>query len=171
MVALETERLLLRQFELSDDDFVLRLLNEESFLNFIGDKGVRTHEDARGYLCDGPMASYAAHGFGLFLVAEKNNGKPIGMCGLLKRNDQEHPDIGFAFLAEHQSQGFAHESAKAVMNFGHGRLKIEIIVAFVNPDNERSIRLLERLGLRFAGEGNLGGISSPQSMYLSDQST
>ena len=171
MVALETERLLIRQFELSDDDFVLRLLNEESFLNFIGDKGVRTLKDARHNLRDGHLASYAAHGFGLFLVAEKFAGDSVGMCGLLKRDNHYRPDIGFAFLSEFQSKGCAYESAEAVMAFGHGRLKIGTIVGFVDPDNDRSIRLLERLGLHFVGEAEFGENSSPTSLYRSCIST
>lgn len=170
MEELRTERLEIRRFDMTDDEFVLKLLNEESFLHFIGDKGVRTLEDARDYLSSGPMASYVTHGFGLCLVVEKTSGKSIGMCGLLRRNDQQYPDIGFAFLPEYQSFGYAFESAAAVMEYGHVGLKIDTIVAFCNPDNVRSIRLLERLGLCFAGEANLDGIAVPQSMYKSSQS-
>jgi RimJ/RimL family protein N-acetyltransferase len=170
VVELSTDRLAIRQFELTDDEFILRLLNEKSFLHFIGDKGVRTLEDARDYLSNGPMASYAAHGFGLFLVAEKASGNSIGMCGLLRRDDQEHPDIGFAFLSEYRSLGYAYESAAAVMEFGHVELKIDTIVALVKPENSRSIRLLERLGLCFAGETNFEGSSSTTSLYSSSKS-
>jgi len=99
----DTERLVIRQLTYSDDEFIVRLLNEKSFLHFIGDKGVRMREDARNYLSNGPMASYAAHGFGLFLVSEKSSGIPVDMCGLLRRDDQEHPDIGFAFLADYRA--------------------------------------------------------------------
>lgn len=171
MVELDTERLAIRQFDLTDDEFILRLLNEKYFLQFIGDKGVRTLEDARNYLSNGPMASYAAHGFGLFLVAEKASGNSTGMCGLLRRDDQEHPDMGFAFLPEYRSLGYAYESAVAVMEFGHAQLKIDTIIAFVNPENDRSIRLLERLGLCFIGETDFEGSSAPASLYSSSQST
>jgi ribosomal-protein-alanine N-acetyltransferase len=171
MNALKTERLAIRQFELSDAAFILRLVNDESFLHFIGDKGVRTLEDACDYLSDGPIASYHAHGFGLFHVAEKLSGEPIGMCGLLKRDGQQHPDIGFAFLPEYCAQGFAYESAVAVLEYGHLKLDIDTIVAFVNPDNERSIRLLERLGLAYAGQVTLEGIARQQKSYSSVYST
>lgn len=171
MVELSTDRLAIRQFELTDDEFILRLLNEKSFLHFIGDKGVRTLEDARDYLSNGPLASYAAHGFGLFLVAEKASGNSIGMCGLLRRDDQEHPDIGFAFLPEYGSLGYAYESAAAVIEFGHVQLKIDTIIAFVKPENDRSIRLLERLGLRFIGEAGFDGSASPASLYSISKST
>ena len=167
MDEVDTERLVIRQLTHSDDEFIVRLLNEKAFLQFIGDKGVRTREDARNYLTTGPMASYAAHGFGLFLVSEKSSGAPVGMCGLLRRDDQEHPDIGFAFLADYRTLGYAFESATAVMDYGHMKLNIETIVAFVAPNNQRSIRLLERLGFRFAGEGSLEGIDKPQSLYSS----
>ena len=170
MVELETERLVIRQFNLQDDAFVLQLLNEEAFLNFIGDKDVRTLEDARNYLSDGPIASYEAHGYGLFLVAEKSSGDPVGMCGLLRRDDQEHPDIGFAFLAEFHSKGFAYESGEAVMKLGHVTMKIGTIVGFVDPKNDRSIRLLERLGLDFVGEVEFAGSTSPTSLYRSSKS-
>lgn len=169
MDEVDTERLVIRQLAHSDDEFILRLLNEKSFLHFIGDKGVRNREDARNYLTNGPMASYAAHGYGLFLVTEKSSGAPVGMCGLLRRDDQEHPDIGFAFLAAYQARGYGLESAEAIMDFGHIQLNIETIVAFVSPDNERSIRLLERLGFEFTGEGSLEGIDKPQSVYSSSR--
>jgi RimJ/RimL family protein N-acetyltransferase len=167
----DTERLVIRQLTHSDDEFIVRLLNEKSFLHFIGDKRVRNRADARNYLTNGPMASYAKHGYGLFLVSEKFSGTPVGMCGLLRRDNQEHPDIGFAFLAAYQARGYGLESAAAVMDFGHMQLNIETIVAFVSPDNERSIRLLERLGFAFAGEGSLEGIDKPQSLYSSARAT
>ena len=166
-----TERLAIRQFELSDAEFILRLLNDESFLRFIGDKGVRTLEDACDYLSNGPIASYHAHGFGLFHVAEKSSGEPVGMCGLLRRDGQQHPDIGFAFLPEYCAQGFAFESASAVLEYGRSVLAIDTIVAFVNPDNERSIRLLERLGLAHVGQATLEGGSQQQNSYSSVYST
>ena len=171
MKELITERLAIRQFELSDAEFILRLVNDESFLHFIGDKGVRTLEDACDYLSNGPIASYHAHGFGLFHVAGKSSGEPVGMCGLLKRDGQRHPDIGFAFLPEYCAQGLAYESAAAVLEYGHSELDIDTIVAFVNPENERSIRLLDRLGLAFVGQVTLEGISQQQNSYSSVYST
>jgi RimJ/RimL family protein N-acetyltransferase len=171
MNGLTTERLAIRKFELSDAGFVLQLLNDEAFLHFIGDKGVRSIEDARDYLSGGPIASYHANGFGLFHVAEKSSSKPIGMCGLLRRDGQQHPDIGFAFLPEYCARGFAFESATAVLQLGHSELEIDTILAFVNPDNERSIRLLERLGFAYAGLVTLDGIPLPQKSYSSVSST
>ena len=149
MLVLETERLLLRPLTTDDAPFILTLLNEPSFLRFIGDKKVRNLEDARQYILTGPMASYERHGLGLLAVELKASQTPIGMCGLLKREELPDPDIGFAYLPAFWGQGFAFEAAKAVMNDARESLKLNRILAIVNPDNDASIKLLERLGLKF----------------------
>jgi RimJ/RimL family protein N-acetyltransferase len=149
MLVLETERLLLRPFTTDDAPFALTLLNEPSFLHFIGDKNVRTLDDARQYLLTGPIASYERNDFGLLCIELKDSHTPIGMCGLLKREELPVPDIGFAFLPDYWRQGFAFEAATAVMKDARERLKLNRVLAIVNPDNDASIKLLERLGLRF----------------------
>jgi RimJ/RimL family protein N-acetyltransferase len=149
MLVLETERLLLRPFTTDDAPFALTLLNEPSFLHFIGDKNVRTLDDARQYLLTGPIASYERNDFGLLCIELKDSHTPIGMCGLLKREELPVPDIGFAFLPDYWRQGFAFEAATAVMKDAGERLKLNQVLAIVNPDNDASIKLLERLGLRF----------------------
>jgi RimJ/RimL family protein N-acetyltransferase len=149
MLVLETERLLLRPLTTDDAPFILTLLNEPSFLRFIGDKKVRNLEDARQYILTGPMASYERHGLGLLAVELKASQTPIGMCGLLKREELPDPDIGFAYLPDFWGQGFAFEAAKAVMNDAREGLKLNRVLAIVNPDNDASIKLLERLGLKF----------------------
>lgn len=148
---LETERLVLRRFRLDDAPFILILLNDPAFLRFIGDKGVRTLEDAAAYLANGPLASYAAHGFGLYLVLRKPDAAPLGMCGLLQRDYLPDPDIGFAFLPDFCGQGFAHEAATAVIAQGRSGFGLSRLLAVTDPENRSSIRLLERLG--FALEG------------------
>ena len=155
MTVLETERLILRQFNTNDAPFILALLNEPSFLRYIGDKKVRTLEDARQYILNGPVASYKQHGFGLYQVEFKDTHTPIGMCGLLKREELPQPDIGFAFLPDFWSKGLAFEAAAAVLKDARERLQLNRILAIVNPDNEASIRLLEKLGLRFEGDVKL----------------
>ena len=149
MNVIETERLALRQLAPGDAEFILRLLNEPSFLRFIGDRGVRTLDDAGRYIASGPVASYEAHGFGLWLVELKDSDVPIGICGLLKREALPDVDIGFAFLPQFWSMGYAFESASAVKEFGIGVLGLTRLVAVTNPENDGSIRVLERLGLRF----------------------
>jgi RimJ/RimL family protein N-acetyltransferase len=148
-IVLETERLMLRRFDLGDAEFILGLLNEPSFLRYIGDKGVRTIEGARAYLQEGPIASYARFGFGLYLTLQKSDRTPIGMCGLLKRDALPDVDIGFAFLPRFWRRGFGLESARAVVEYGRTNLGLSRLLAVTSVDNHDSIRLLERLGLRF----------------------
>lgn len=149
LTVLETDRLLLRMFSTDDAEFVLELVNGPSFVQFIGDKGVRSIEDARRYLLDGPIASYEQHGFGLFLVTLKADQAAIGLCGLVKRDSLKDADIGFAFLPAFWSKGYAVESASAVIALANSSFGLTRILAIANPENARSIRVLEKLGLRF----------------------
>ena len=149
MKILETERLVLRQFTFEDADFILRLLNEPSFIQNIGDRGVRTLEDARSYILRVPIASYEKNGFGLYLVILKESGKSIGMCGLIKRDQLEDVDIGYAFLPEFWSKGYAVEAALAVKEYARDVVGLKRLIAITDPENEASIRLLEKIGLRF----------------------
>jgi RimJ/RimL family protein N-acetyltransferase len=146
---LQTERLSLCRLSLDDAEFIVELLNDPSFLRFIGDKGVRTTEDARQYILTGPMDSYERHGFGLWLVELKVSRTPVGICGLLKRETLSDVDIGFAFLPQYRSKGYAFESATAVMDYGRNVLGLRRIVAITNEDNTSSIRVLEKIGMSF----------------------
>ena len=149
MTVLETERLVLRRLCSDDAEFILELLNQPSFLRYIGDKGVRNTDDAIRYIQTGPQASYERFGFGLYLVELKESGVSIGMCGLLKRDSLPDVDVGFAFLPAHWSQGYAFEAAAAVMTYGREVLGLRRIVAITSLDNVASIKLLEKIGLRF----------------------
>jgi RimJ/RimL family protein N-acetyltransferase len=146
---LETDRLILRWLTTDDAAFILELLNDPAWLQFIGDKGVRTLEDARGYLLKGPIDMYHRLGFGLYLTELKETGTSIGICGLIKRDGLEDVDVGFAFLPPFRSNGYAYESASAIMAYGRDALKLERIVAVTSPENGDAARLLEKLGLRF----------------------
>ena len=149
MKVLETDRLVLRRMSVDDADFMLGLLNEPSWLRFIGDRGVRTREDARAYILKGPVDMYDRLGFGLYITELKGEGTPIGICGLVKRDFLADVDIGFALLPGFWGQGYAYEAASAVMEHGKGALGLKRIVAITNPENHSSIRLLEKLGLKF----------------------
>jgi len=149
MNVLETNRLTLRRISPEDAGFMLQLLNEPSFHRFIGDKGVRTLDDARNYILQGPMASYERFGFGLFLTELKETQTPIGMCGLLKRDSLDDVDLGFAFVPEFWKQGYARESAAAVIAYAKDVLGLARLAAITSPDNEASICLLEKLGMKF----------------------
>ena len=149
MIEIDTPRLTLRRMSHDDAPFICRLLNQPSFLHYIGDRGVRTIEDARRYIETGPIAMYARVGFGLFLVELKATGAPIGICGLLKRDTLDDVDVGFAFLPEYWRQGFAYESAAATLEYGRTTHALSRIVAITSLDNPPSIALLEKLGFRF----------------------
>ena len=168
MFTLETERLTLRELTTDDAEFSLRLLNEPSFLRFIGDKGVRNLQDARQYILNGPIASYNQNGFGLYLVVLKSTNTSIGMCGLIKRETLTDVDIGFAFLPEFWNKGYALESATAVFSYGKNVLKLPRIVAITNKDNVTSGKLLERLGLHFDRLIDLNGDGDETKLFISD---
>ena len=149
MKVLETERLVLRWLTVDDAEFILELVNEPSWLQFIGDKGVRTLEDAREYILRGPIEMYGRMGFGLYLTELKEGGIPIGICGLIKRESLEDVDIGFAFLPRFWGHGYAREAASAVMTCGEREFGLNRIVAVTSPGNHSSIKLLEKIGFTF----------------------
>jgi RimJ/RimL family protein N-acetyltransferase len=149
MTSLETERLLICPLSVDDGAFIVDLLNDPGWLRFIGDKGVRTVAEARVYLVNGPLASYEQFGFGLCLVKLKAENRAIGVCGLIKREGLADVDLGFAFLPQFRGQGYAFEAAQAVLHYGQTELGLARIVAITLPENKASIRLLEKLGLRF----------------------
>jgi [ribosomal protein S5]-alanine N-acetyltransferase len=158
----------LRKLSGDDAELILRLLNEPSFLRFIGDKGVRTLEDARAYIRTGPVDSYDRHGFGLYLVVRRADGVPIGICGLLKREALADVDVGFAFLPEYWSKGYAFESASAVLVYARRVLGLTRIVAVANPDNAGSIRVLEKLGMGFERMVRLSDDAPEIKLFASD---
>ncbi len=148
-VIIETERLRLREFTYEDTAFLIELLNSPDWIKFIGNRNVATEAQAIQYLEDGPLKSYRLHGFGLSLVEKKDDRKPIGMCGIIRRDFLENPDLGFAFLPAFYGKGYAFEIASATLNYAKHKLGLLKISAITLPENSRSIRLLEKIGLRF----------------------
>ena len=148
-IELTTERLNIRKFVAEDARFILDLLGQPSFIRFIGDKGVRTMNDANNYIISGPVKSYNTHGFGLYLVECKSLKTPIGMCGVLKRDSLPDPDLGFAFLPQYWGKGHAFEAASAVLQEARDKFKLIRVLAITNPDNDASIKLLVKLGFKF----------------------
>lgn len=149
MIILETDRLTLSELTFGDSSFVLELVNTPGWLTYIGDRNIKNSEQAKEYLENGPLKSYAQHQFGLWLVTRKQDGAKLGICGLLKRDYLDQPDLGFAFLPEFTGQGYAQESANATIAYAHSRLKITDISALVLAENKRSIHLLEKIGMAF----------------------
>ena len=162
---LETERLVLRWLNTGDAAFILRLVNDPSWLKYIGDRGVRTQDDAESYLRNGPLAMYARLGFGLYLVATKEGALPIGICGFVKRDTLDDVDLGFAFLPPYRGQRYAFESAASTLAYGRSVLGLTRVVAITAPDNAPSIRLLERLGFRFERLVRLGDDAEELKLY------
>lgn len=149
-VILETDRLVIRRLTLADTSFVIELVNSPGWLRFIGDRNIHTAEQAKSYLENGPLKSYEQNGFGLYLVELKSDKTPVGMCGLIKRDTLPEPDIGFAFFPECMGKGFAFEAASAIMTLATDTLKLPTVLAITLPDNDRSRRLLEKIGLKFS---------------------
>jgi len=145
-VVLKTERLELRHLGPGDASFILRLLNEPSWLENIGDKGVRTAAEAQRYIETGPVEMYGRLGFGLYQVRLIGSDAPIGMCGLLKREALEDADLGFAFFPEFWGNGYAREAAAGVLSYARNKLGLARIVAITARNNEASRRVLEALG-------------------------
>ena len=154
---LETPRLRIRPLTTVDAPFILALLTQQSWLRFIGDRGVHDLASAERYLLNGPIAMQMQHGFALRLVTLKESGVPIGMCGLLKRDTLPDPDLGFALLDEYAGNGYAHEAASAVMHHARATLGLARILAVTAIDNTRSATLLEKLGFVFEGAIESGG--------------
>ncbi len=146
---LETERLTLRRLTPDDAPFIFELVNEPAFLRYIGDKGVRTLEDAVGYIQNGPVVSYNRHGYGLYLTVLKDGNESIGICGLVKRDGLDDPDVGYAFLERHWGKGYATEAVAAVLAHARDVLGLPRVVAVTAPDNHASIHVLEKMGLHF----------------------
>jgi RimJ/RimL family protein N-acetyltransferase len=147
----ETERLVLRELSPDDAVFICELLNDPSWLRNIGDRNVRTPQEAKQYIQDKIIASYKSLGFGMYLTDLKNGGGPIGLCGLVKRDSLPAPDVGFALLPRFWNRGYALEATKAVMNYASTALKLSKLLAIVKPDNVTSIKLLERSGFSQQG--------------------
>jgi len=151
MTITATDRLEIKELSAADASFITELVNTPEWLHFIGDRGVKNNDDAITYINNGPISSYKANNYGLWLVALKDSNEPIGICGLVKRDFLPHPDIGFAFLSRYTRKGYATESAAAVMKYASTELKLPVIAAITTDDNSSSLRLLFKLGFQFIG--------------------
>ncbi len=148
MIILETERLILRTFNVDDASFYFELWKQASWIQYIGDKKFRDVDDARESLINGPMKMYAEKGFSLYMMILKDR-TPIGMCGLIKRDTLDDVDIGYGLLSAYEGNGYTLEAAQAVMNFAKNDLHLKRVVAITTTDNKKSINLLEKIGMRY----------------------
>lgn len=147
---LETERLHLRRVTLDDADLMLAVWNDPAFVANVGDRGVRTIDEAETEMQAGALKSFEEFGFGPFAIVRKSDGERIGICGLFKRSNLDDPDIGFAALPDYCGRGYAGEAAQAVVDHARDDLGLGVLTAIVSPGNAPSIGLIEKLGLSFA---------------------
>jgi [ribosomal protein S5]-alanine N-acetyltransferase len=166
---IETERLTIRRIGLDDAGFLLASLNDPGFLANIGDRGVRTIEEARAYVRDRVLASYEAHGFGMFRVALKGSDEAIGMVGFVQREGLDGPDLGFAFLEAHTGKGYGYEAARALLHWGRATLDLPLLLAITAPGNLASAALLLKLGFREQGRIVLPAHGGESRLFVEEQ--
>ena len=150
MIVAETERLLLSKFTLDDAPFFLELVNTPNWIKYIGERNIKTVEQAEDAIKKGHLKSYATHGFGFYtlqLKSEQNN--TIGTCGLIKRDTLDHADIGFAMLPKYEGKGFGFESSMAVLKLAKEQFELKKVLAITLPTNQNSIKLIEKIGLSY----------------------
>ncbi|NNF51313.1 MAG: GNAT family N-acetyltransferase [Gammaproteobacteria bacterium] len=162
---LETERLGLRKIVSADAPFILELVNDPDWLKNIGDRGVRTLDDAAEFIAEGPLASYSRHGYGLWLAELRDDHTPVGMCGVLKRSNLRYPDLGYALLPAFRGAGYAIEACRGVLEYARTDLGIETAMAIVAPANAKSIKLLEKLSFGGAGTVLMPGQSEEVLLF------
>jgi len=145
-----TNRLIISKVTLKDAPFFIELMNTPSWLKYIGDRNIKSVEDAKNHLKNGILKAYKECGYGFYKVTQKSEPeKAIGIVGLVKRKELEHTDIGFGFLPNYEGKGYGYESSVAIMNMAKNKFKLNKVLAITNPDNKSSIHLLEKLGLSF----------------------
>lgn len=160
-----SDRLSIRRIVLADASFILELLNEEAFLKFIGDKGVRTISDAERYITDGPVASHSEHGYGLDLIELAPDFAPVGIGGLLKRDYLDEPDIGFAVLEKYRREGIALEACNLILEAAYTVHALDRLLAIVNSKNQASVALLRKIGFIYQSEIDVPGSNDPVDVY------
>lgn len=148
MIRITTDRLSISQLTLDDTEFILELVNSPSWITYIGDRNIRSTQDAENYLLEGPMLSYQQFGFGLLKLVQSETNIPIGICGLLKREELDHPDLGFALLPDFEGMGYAYESSTAIIDWAKEKLKLNTVLAITSEKNLRSQHLLTKLGFQ-----------------------
>ena len=145
-----TNRLIISKVTLNDAPFFVELMNTPSWLQYIGDRHIKTVKDAEKHLKNGILKSYKEKGYGFYKITQKSEpAKTIGIVGLIKREELEHTDIGFGFLPAYEGKGYGYEASVAIMELAKNKFRLDKVLAITNPDNKSSIHLLEKLGLSF----------------------
>ena len=146
---LETERLILQPVKMEDAEFILELYNSPNFIKFIGDRNLRTVEDAENYIKEKFLPHVEKHGFGSYVIVTKSDTKKIGNVGIYVRDGLDAPDIGFSFLPEFERKGYGFEASKKLMEIAFSEFGLKKISAITTKENIASQKLIEKLGLKF----------------------
>jgi len=150
MVIAETDRLLLSKITIDDAPFILELVNTPDWIKYIGDRNIKTVEQAETHIKNNQLKCYETHGFGYYkLQVKAENLKTIGTSGLLRRDNLEHVDIGFSFIPDYHGKGYGFEAASEIMKLAKDKFNIKTLCAITLPINQPSINLLEKLGLSY----------------------
>lgn len=165
MKILETERLILRTIDADDAAFYYELVNDPTWLEHIGDKGIRSVEGARSAILEGPCVMQQKYGHSLYVMERKADGKPLGLCGLIKRDTLPNVDIGYAIRPAYFGQGYTYEAAAAVVAYARDTLGLRRLMGITNPANVNSINLLAKLGLRFVEHKAMPPDGRPTNIY------
>ncbi len=168
MTLISTKRTVLREMTVEDAPFILNLLNQPSFVRYIGDRQVRTVDDAATFIDTKYRQSYRDHGYGLYVVSHRDSAAPMGMCGFVRRAGLPCADIGFAFLPQFEGSGYAFEAAAAVLEFGRTTLQLPRVLAIAQQDNVRSHQLLTRLGFERTSLMTMPGDVTPVVVFALD---
>ena len=166
MIIAATKRTRLREMTSDDAGFICALLNDASFLRFIGDRHVRTPEDALHFIEARYRQSYVDHGYGLYVIESADDGAPLGICGFVRRAALAHADLGCALLPPYEAKGYAHEAAAAVLRYGRDVLGLTRVLAIAQHDNARSHALLLRLGFARNGSVTMPGEAIPLALFV-----
>lgn len=162
---LQTERLALRRLTREDADLMLAVWNDPAFHKYVGDRGIRTIEQAQEAMAGGALLLYEEYGYGPFRVALRENDQPIGICGLFRREKVEDPDIGWSVLPDYSGRGYAFEAATAVLEYAFGSLGLTRILAFITEGNAPSVGLAKKLGLRYERMARIVGDDEDVCLY------
>jgi len=156
-IILESERLLLREFKISDAKKMYQLNSDPDVIRYTGDGPFDSIESAVQFLEN--YSDYSKNGFGRWVCIDKKFKEFIGWCGLKKHQD-EVVDIGYRFFKKDWGKGFATESAKASLEYGFKNLNLPEIIGRSDAANIASIHVLKKLNMQFWKKKSIDGIGN-----------
>jgi RimJ/RimL family protein N-acetyltransferase len=155
-VSLETDRLLLRQFRQSDHEPYAAMCADAEVMRYIGTGVALAPADAWRSMA-GILGHWALLGYGMFAIEVKDSGAFAGRTGFINPPGWPGFELGWGLAREQWGKGYAVESAKACLDYAFATLKRDRVLSLIRPENQRSIRVAERLGQRLTGEVELLG--------------